>query len=631
MKLFSSLKRMMALLLAMLMLVTCLQGCTKTTSTDILSQKPLENGRTQLTVLIKHAFSINAFEKAVEAKFPDIDIVQVGNFTPALTPDEYVARLKHDDLTDIVMTWPLSFGEEYLSERLLDLSAFPFTTRYNVSMLDTIAQDGKLRYLPGPAQIRGIVYNKTLFQERNWQVPTNYNEFIALCKTIEASGMRSIQLGFQNPEVLDTAFIGYNFSNCFSSPKDAQWIADYSQGKGEFIEQFGPALDTFQEMIDAGIWQQEDLEIDYSERELSLFTRQCAMVEDSVLIARKGYEIAGSTDEFALMPFFNPGSEGNDWARLYMVCYIGLNQNLVLPENKEKYEKALQIMDYISTPEGQDALAGDTGAMYSSLKDGNLPDIPEIKDLVPALKHGRYAIFSELANVQGALRQGLAGMVAGTMSKTEVAALVDKANTPASVALSDQPLPVLGTAQSTFSIMETGNLITDAMRNFSGSQIALFLDGGKDGRYNNKGVTAKLYEGPLTMSDINRITPDYKYGELGELWKVTMTGENLLKTLEYAIPVDNNSTGWFYYFSGLKMTYDPVADPGQRIKHITLSSGEKIALDQVYSLIVAENTVPEDYLLSCEKTGVLLNGLLADFIQTQGTIKPANDQRFLLP
>ena len=50
-----------------------------------------------------------------------------------------------------------------------------------------------------------------------------------------------------------------------------------------------------------------------------------------------------------------------------------------------------------------------------------------------------------------------------------------------------------------------------------------------------------------------------KHGESGVLQVVDMTGENLLRTLEYAIPADNDIRGWFYYFSGLKMTYAPSA------------------------------------------------------------------------
>ena len=48
-----------------------------------------------------------------------------------------------------------------------------------------------------------------------------------------------------------------------------------------------------------------------------------------------------------------------------------------------------------------------------------------------------------------------------------------------------------------------------------------------------------------------------KHGESGVLQVVDMTGENLLRTLEYAIQADNDIRGWFYYFSGLKMRSNP--------------------------------------------------------------------------
>lgn len=127
------------------------------------------------------------------------------------------------------------------------------------------------------------------------------------------------------------------------------------------------------------------------------------------------------------MPFFSPGTPC-DWDRLYMVCYIGLNKHLGEPQNKKKYDPVMQLMDYISTPEGQLALAADTGAMYSSVKKVPAPDIPEIADMLPALSHGRYAIFPEPKNAQDALREGLAGMLAGALTQDDIIRMVDHQN-----------------------------------------------------------------------------------------------------------------------------------------------------------------------------------------------------------
>ena len=596
----------------------------KTKNAEILSQKTADPSRTQLTILVKYAFSINHFEAAVEEKFPEIDIVQVGNYTHSMGVDEYKKRLEHDDLTDIVMTWPMSVGEEYLEDRLLDISGMAFTSRYNLSTLNEMSNDGSLYYLPGPAQVRGIIYNKTLFEENGWSLPTDYQSFVELCKTIESSGIRSIQLGFKNDEVLDTAFVGYNYGNFYSKPQDAQWIDNYNDGIGSFGDHFGPALDVFKEMCDMGVWKKGDLEISYAEREHMLANRQCAMVEDSVLMARMAGSLMGSADEFALMPFFNPGID-NEWARLYMVCYIGLNKHLAEPENKEKYELALKLMDYISTPEGQEALGGDTGAMFSSLVGVSPPSDPEIQALLPTLNHGRYTTFPELENAQPALRDGLRGILRGDTTKEDVIKMVDTQNTAPPEARDDK---VIGTASSDFTLIETGNFVTDAMRDQSGCDIALFLDNGKDGRYNGKGISARLYKGTLSTSDILRILPDLKHNETGTLWKVSMTGRDLIQTLEYAVPVDNNVTGWFYYFSGLRVEYAPSAEPGTRIRKITDSDGKALELDGLYTVAVMDETTPPEFFKTCEKTEISIDSIFEKAIKNSGTISPSGDGRF---
>ncbi|WP_347707788.1 extracellular solute-binding protein [Eubacterium sp. 1001713B170207_170306_E7] len=610
--------------IALLLFLASCSAPEKTENAEILSQKAADPSRTQLTILVKYAFSINRFEEAVEAKFPDIDIVQVGNYTHSMGTDEYKKRLEHDDLTDIVMTWPMSVGEEYLEDRLLDLSGMAFTSRYNLSTLNEMSQDGSLYYLPGPAQVRGIIYNKTLFQEKGWNVPTDYSSFIALCKTIEDSGMRSIQFGFENEEVLDTAFVGYNYGNFYSKPQDAQWLDSYNAGNGSFGDHFGAALDVFKEMCDAGVWKKSDLDISYSDRERMLTTRECAMVEDSVLMARMASSLLGSEDEFALMPFFNPGID-NEWARLYRVCYIGMNKHLAEPENKEKYELALKLMDYISTPEGQEALGADTGAMFSSLVGVAPPDVPEIQALLPTLNHGRYTTFPELENAQPALRKGLSGLLRGDMTKEDVIKMVDAQNTSPPEAEDET---AIGTADSDFTLIETGNFVTDAMRSQSGCDIALFLDNGKDGKYNGKGISARFYSGPVTSADVLRILPDLKHDETGTLWKVSMTGENLIQTLEYAIPVDNNVTGWFYYFSGLRAEYAPSAEPGQRIRKIITDDGRAIDPDQMYTVAVMDETVPAEFFITCEKTGDSIAAVVEQAISGSGAIAPSGDGRF---
>lgn len=610
----------------LLLLTACTPKKSAVYSGDIITQKAGSPEKIAVTILVKNAFSIHEFERIAEEHFPTLDIIQVSNYTSDMGIAEYEKRLENSDITDIVMTWPLEVGEQYWQNELLDLSAMPYTSGYNIAFLNKISKDGKLYYLPGPSQVRGIVYNKTLFKENGWAVPKDYDGFVSLCKKIEKSGIRALQLGFADSEVLDTAFVGYGIADCFSTPKNSQTLMDYNAGKGSFGDSFTPALNTFQELIEAGIFQKSDLGVDYAAREEMIFNRKCAMVEDSVSLCRKGMAYNGCTDEFGLMPFFNPGVD-NDWARIYPVCYIGLNKQLAEKKNKEKYELVTKLMEYISTPEGQTALAADTGAMISSLSGTEPPDIPEIEDLLPALTHGRYATFPTLKNAQSALRKGLAGMLAGKQTAEDVIRQVDAENANPPI---EAPEPTIGTSSANFTMIETGNFLTDAMRKESGCEIALFLDNGKDGLYNGKGVDAKLYKGSITEIDLRRILPDLKMGEKGVLWKVTMTGENLIKTLEYSISVNNGATGWFYYFSGFKMEFNPCAEPGSRIIKISDENGAAIDPKRIYSVAIADESVPPEVMIDCQKTEKLILDIFADAIIQAETISPSGDGRFTI-
>lgn len=615
-----------------LMFIICflLVGCSSTSkeSTEILTQKKTEDGRTQITILVKYAFGIHQFEQIVEEKFPDIDIVQVGNFTANTTlAKEYEARLEHGDLTDIVLTWPLDVGETYWEDRLIDLSGLSFTSKYNTSMLDSIAtEDGHLYYLPGPAEIRGIIYNKTMFEENGWSVPKNYTEFIALCKTIEASGHRAFQLPLGNAEVLDTAFVGFNYGNAYSKPADSQWLADYDDGKGNFIDHFGDALNTFQNLIDEDVLKKEDLNLHYAQTQDNLVHRKTVMAEESVLMVKNAVSMGNETDEFALMPYFNRIPE-NDWARIYMTCYIGLNKELQNSENIDKYNKVLTLMEFISTEEGQKALASDNGAMFSSLKGIEAPNIDAIADLRSPLSQGRYGTFPTMKRSENALRKGLTAMLNGEMNAEEVARMIDQENANP---IEDEENTVYASATEDFTMIDTGNLVCDILKQEAQTDFALFLDNGKDGQYSGKGISAKIYQGEVTEIDLMRIFPDLKTGESGELDIVTMTGESVKQVLEYSSLSVTNSNNWFYYFSGLNVKMDPSAQLGDRVKEVSLSNGEQLIDDKEYSVAIMEHSVNEKHIISTIHTNKLIINVLREQLKERETVSPVQDNRFII-
>lgn len=609
--------KLICMILGLLLLTSCSSEAPQ--QPEVLTQKASSDDKIPITISVKYAVYLDAFEEAMEQHFPELNLIQVGNYT-ANYSEEYEQQLANDDLPDIIVTWPLDNAALNCEDRLIDLSSMEFSSRYNLSSLNAISKSGELYYLPGPTQMRGILFNKTMFEENGWAVPGNFEEFVALCQTIEASGIRSLQLSFWNEEVLRYAFIGFGYSEGFSSPVSVQKLQDYNAGKGSLRDFALPAFKSFERLIEADIFRAEDLKVRYPDREKMLFNRQCAMVSDGASLIESAKK-NGSTDEFAIMPFLCPGSDGG-WGHLIPTQYIGLNQQLTKPENKKKYDLALRIMDYISTPEGQLALAGNNTSLVSNLvAKGDQTAVPELAPIEAAMHKGQYAIFPSFTNADSSLYEALAAMLRGEISRDEVIRRVDEANR--------NPRPkeraaVIGSAAQTFSLAETGAYVTDVLRAGTQADIALFLDNGKDGKFNARGISAKFYQGDIRESDVvQRVLPTLQHGEAGYLNTVTVTGENLCKILEYTLPDGD----WFYYFSGLKMTYDPVAEPGTRIKKLTDEYDREIDPEKLYKIAIMEGTVDEQWIEACETSELLVKDLIIADIMDKGSISPGRDGR----
>lgn len=586
---------------------------------DVLTQYKTEDGKIPVTISLKYSVYLDTFEEVAEKRFPELDLIQVGNYT-ANYSEEYEQQLLNDDLTDIIITWPLDNAAQNCEGRLIDLSGMDFTSRYNLSALSGISQNGSLYYLPGPTQVRGLVYNKTMFEENGWQVPTDFDSFIQLCQEIEESGMRSLQMSFWNKEVLRAAFIGFGYSQSFSSPASTEALQNYNSGSGSLADFALPAFESFKKLMDAGVFRPEDLDVRYPIREQMLFDSQCAMVSDGLSLIGQA-AASGATDEFAIMPFFCPGDRAT-LGHLIPTQYIGLNQNLTKPENKEKYELVLKLMDFISTQEGQRALANNDAGLVSSLKQYETDDVAALAPIKETIERKQYAIFPTFTNVENELYEALAAMLRGEIDTDEVISRVDIANR--------NPAPreraeYIGTASETFSLKETGSYVTDVLRKKAETDLALFLDNGKDGKFNARGISGKLYKGAIRTSDIiQRVLPTLQHGESGYLNIITISGENLRSVLEYTL----SDGDWFYYFSGLKMTYDPTAQPGSRIKSITEENGREIDSQKLYRVAVMEGTVDEQWIDSCETTEIIISELIIEDVREKGTITPAKDGRF---
>ena len=82
--------------------------------------------------------------------------------------------------------------------------------------LEFVPEDGTYA-VPYVANAAGILYNKEMFEENGWEIPTTWDEFIELLDTIKESGQRPLYFGFKDTW---TCLAPWNAMACDLSPAD---------------------------------------------------------------------------------------------------------------------------------------------------------------------------------------------------------------------------------------------------------------------------------------------------------------------------------------------------------------------------------------------------------------------------
>ena len=156
------------------------------TENEIVTYEPTDTTKTVITIGRYTIFNSEPLQKALSERIPEASFA----FVDAPGTNDVRAYVKEqaerNDLPDLVFSGMRVGSGEYA----YDLSAEGFTGRYNLSSLEKLSVDGTLRQLPINSSVKGIFYNKTLFEEHGWEIPATLTEFYDLCDAITAEGIR---------------------------------------------------------------------------------------------------------------------------------------------------------------------------------------------------------------------------------------------------------------------------------------------------------------------------------------------------------------------------------------------------------------------------------------------------------
>lgn len=173
---------------------TMLSGCGKEQT----------NGKVKIEVVQYKPEAVDVFEE-LEKKFNEThDNIKLVIDSPNDAMTILKTRFIREDYPDIIgIGGDVNYSNFLDSDMLMDISDFDGLDDIKEAYLET---DKELEYVPMDgvyampymANAAGVLYNKDMFEEHGWTIPTTWDEFTALCEKIEAEGIQPLYFGFKD-------------------------------------------------------------------------------------------------------------------------------------------------------------------------------------------------------------------------------------------------------------------------------------------------------------------------------------------------------------------------------------------------------------------------------------------------
>lgn len=145
--------------------------------------------------------AFDALEEKFNAEHDDIELV-IDSPNDAMTILK--TRFIREDNPDIIgIGGDINYSNFLDAEMLMDISDFDGLADIKENYLETnkdleyVPLDG-VYAVPYMANAAGVLYNRDMFEEHGWTIPTTWEEFIALCETIEAEGVQPLYFGYKD-------------------------------------------------------------------------------------------------------------------------------------------------------------------------------------------------------------------------------------------------------------------------------------------------------------------------------------------------------------------------------------------------------------------------------------------------
>ena len=346
-----TLRRLISVLAVLALGLSLLTGCGAKSAEQVQEQ---EDART-IQVYLWSTSLYETYAPYVQSQLPDVNIeFIVGNNDL----DFYKFLQQNGGLPDIITCCRFSLHDAApLKDSLMNLALTNEAGAvYNTYLNSFKNEDGSVNWLPVCADAHGFVVNRSLFEQYEIPLPTDYESFVSACQAFEKVGIRGFTAdytydytcmetlqGLSAAELTTTA--GRKWRTAYSDPANTARVGlDDTVWPGAFERMAQFIQDTHLTAADLAL-NYDNVTGMFRNGELAMYFGSSAGV--------KMFQDEGIDTIF--LPFFS--QNGEKWIMTTPYFQVALNRDL--EQDTPRREKAMKVLNVMLSEEAQNRIAAD--------------------------------------------------------------------------------------------------------------------------------------------------------------------------------------------------------------------------------------------------------------------------------
>ena len=346
-----TLRSLFSLLMALVLGVSLLTGC----SGKAAERAEMKEDAETIQVYLWTNSLYEIYAPYVQAQLPDVNIeFIVGNNDL----DFYKFLQENGGLPDIITSCRFSLHDAApLKDSLMNLA----TTNeagavYNAYLNSFKNEDGSVNWLPVCADAHGFVVNRSLFEQYDIPLPTDYDSFVAACQAFEKVGIRGFTADYAYDYTCMETLQGLSATE-LTTTEGRKWRTAYSDRANS--ERVGlddtvwpGAFERMAQFIQDTRLTADDLGLTYDDV-MNLFRNGEVAMYFGSSAGVKMFQEEGIDTTF--LPFFS--QNGEKWIMTTPYFQVALNRDL--EQDTARREKAMKVLNVMLSEEAQSRIISD--------------------------------------------------------------------------------------------------------------------------------------------------------------------------------------------------------------------------------------------------------------------------------